>query len=156
MAFRCDGDRIGELGVGDIANEVLEYAFAFFETVGHLLKNGRYVGGVIAQTFYVGAQIMCWTFIIQYAGNELGISKADAQGYNLIAMIVFVSSRFICTFLLKFFSPGGLLGTLAIAGGALVCGAIFIEGMPGLYCLMGVSAFLVEKDTRSQRAAAPA
>ncbi len=109
-------------------------------TLKRLFKNRKYLEGVVAQAFYVGAQIMCWTFIIQYAGNELGISKADAQGYNLIAMVVFVSSRFICTFLLKFFSPGGLLGTLAVAGGALVCGAIFIEGMTGLYCLMGVSA----------------
>lgn len=109
-------------------------------TLKRLFTNAKYIEGVVAQAFYVGAQIMCWTFIIQYAGNELGISKADAQGYNLIAMIVFVSSRFICTFLLKFFSPGGLLGTLAVVGGALVCGAIFIEGMTGLYCLMGVSA----------------
>ena len=109
-------------------------------TLKRLFSNSKYVEGVVAQAFYVGAQIMCWTFIIQYAGNELGISKSDAQGYNLIAMIVFVSSRFICTFLLKFFSPGGLLATLAVVGGVLVAGAITVTGMPGLYCLMGVSA----------------
>jgi len=98
------------------------------------------VGGVIAQAFYVGAQIMVWTFIIQYAGNELGMRASTAQGYNIIAMFIFVSSRFICTFLLKYVSPGGLLSALAIGGGALILGVIFIKGMPGLYCLMGVSA----------------
>ena len=109
-------------------------------TFARLFKNAKYIEGVVAQAFYVGAQIMCWTFIIQYAGNELGIPKDTAQGYNMVAMVIFVSSRFICTFLLKYFSPGGLLMTLAIAGFALVAGAIFIQGMTGLYCLVGVSA----------------
>lgn len=109
-------------------------------TLGRLSKNSNYVGGVIAQAFYVGAQIMIWTFIIQYAGNELGMRASTAQGYNILAMIIFVSSRFICTFLLKFVSPGGLLAALAVCGGALVIGLIFVKGMPGLYCLVGVSA----------------
>ena len=65
---------------------------------------------------------------------------AKAQKYNIVAMGIFCGSRFICTFLLKFFSPGGLLMSLAIAGGALILGTIFVTGMPGLYCLIGVSA----------------
>jgi FHS family L-fucose permease-like MFS transporter len=109
-------------------------------TLGRLFSNRKYIEGVIAQAFYVGAQIMCWTFIIQYAGSELGMAKSTAQNYNIVAMAIFVSSRFICTFLLKFFSPGGLLMTLAIGGFALITGTIFIKGMVGLYCLMGVSA----------------
>ena len=109
-------------------------------TLSRLFKNSNYVGGVIAQAFYVGAQIMIWTFIIQYADKELGMRASTAQGYNILAMIIFVSSRFICTFLLKFVSPGGLLSALAVGGGALVLGLIFIEGMTGLYCLVGVSA----------------
>jgi FHS family L-fucose permease-like MFS transporter len=83
---------------------------------------------------------MCWTFIIQYAGATLGMSKEDAQGYNIIAMIVFVSSRFICTFLLKYLSPGRLLFGLAIGGGLLTLGTIFLQGMTGLWCLVGISA----------------
>jgi len=109
-------------------------------TFGRLLHNSKYMEGVMAQAFYVGAQIMCWTFIIHYGVNELGLEKATAQNYNIVAMAIFVSSRFICTFLLKYFSPGGLLMSLAIVGFGLVGGTIFITGMPGLYCLMGVSA----------------
>jgi len=109
-------------------------------TLGRLFRNAKYLEGVVAQAFYVGAQIMCWTFIIHYGVNELGLEKATAQNYNIVAMVVFVSSRFICTFLLKYFSPGGLLMTLAIGGFALIGGTIFIGGMTGLYCLMGVSA----------------
>ncbi len=109
-------------------------------TLKRLFRNRKYLEGVVAQTFYVGVQIMCWTFIIQYGVNELGMAPKTAQGYNMIAMVIFVSSRFICTYLLKYISPGGLLMTLAIVGGGLIVGTIFIQGMFGLYCLIGVSA----------------
>jgi len=120
------------------------------QTVGNLLKNRRYVWSVVAQTFYVGVQIMIWTFIIQYAEHELGMPKATAQGYNMVAMASFVTSRFICTFLLKYFRPSELLTCLAAAGGLLVLGLIFlpnaqyVEGQYfgaywGLYCLVAVS-----------------
>lgn len=115
-------------------------AINFGPTLKRLLANPKYVEGVVAQAFYVGAQIMCWTFIIQYAENELGMPKTTAQLYNMVAMGIFVTSRFICTALLKYVSPGGLLMTLAIGGFWLVFGTIFIKGMMGLYCLVGVSA----------------
>ena len=110
------------------------------DTLARLFANKKYIEGVVAQAFYVGVQIMCWTFIIQYAENELGMTKTSAQMHNMVAMIIFVSSRFICTFLLKFFSPGGLLMNLATAGLLLILGTIFIQGIVGLYCLVAVSA----------------
>ncbi|MDR1456076.1 MAG: L-fucose:H+ symporter permease, partial [Tannerella sp.] len=109
-------------------------------TFRKLMANKRYVYAVIAQCFYVGVQIMVWTFIIQYAYNELGMKEETAQKYNMIAMAIFVSSRFICTFLLKYFRPSMLLTTLAIGGGIFTLGAIFIHGMPGLYSLIAISA----------------
>jgi MFS transporter, FHS family, L-fucose permease len=109
-------------------------------TLRRLSRNSRYLGGVVAQAFYVGAQIMCWTFIIQYAENELGMPRPEAQAYNIVAMVIFVTSRFICTYLLKFFNPGALLGVLALCGMLLVLGTIFLEGRAGLYSLVGVSA----------------
>jgi FHS family L-fucose permease-like MFS transporter len=112
----------------------------FLETVGYLVRNGRYLGGVVAQTFYVGAQIMCWTYIIHYAMGTLKMSAAEAQNHNIIAMVIFCSSRFICTYLLKYVSPGALLMGLALGALALTTGTIFIEGKVGLYCLIGISA----------------
>lgn len=109
-------------------------------TLGRISSNPRYLGGVVAQAFYVGAQIMCWTFIVQYGMNELGMEAAEAQGYNIVAMVIFVSSRFVCTYLLKFIDPGSLLGVLSVGGGLLVLGTIYLPGMTGLYCLIGVSA----------------
>ncbi len=108
--------------------------------LGRLFRTPRYLGGVVAQAFYVGAQITCWTFVVQYGVNELGMTAADAQGYNIYAMVIFVTSRFICTYLLKFVNPALLLGFLAVVGGALVVSAMTLTGMAGLYSLLAVSA----------------
>ena len=110
------------------------------ETFKYLFHNKRYLEGVVAQTFYVGAQIMCWTFIIHYATDLLGFSFAKAQTYNVVAMIIFCTSRFICTFMLKYVSPGRLLMVLAIGAMLLTLGTIFLHGLTGLYCLVGISA----------------
>ena len=106
-----------------------------------LMQNPRYYEGVIAQMFYVAAQIMCWTFIIQYADN-LGINKADAQIYNIIAMVFFVLSRFLSTFLMKYFNSKVMLAIFAVGGIVSTAGAISIEGIFGLYSLMLTSAFM--------------
>lgn len=112
----------------------------FTETISRLAANSRYVEGVVTQAFYVGAQIMCWTFIIHYGMMTLGLSAAEAQGYNIIAMVTFLTSRFACTFLLGYVRPGALLLTLAAGGILLSCGAIFLPGYAGLYSLIGISA----------------
>ncbi len=109
-------------------------------TLKRLFANKKYIEGIITQAFYVGAQIMCWTFIIQYAMQELGMPAEQAQGYNIVAMIIFCVSRFVCTYLLKYFSPGGLLMNLSIGSLVLILGTIFIKGITGLYCLVAVSA----------------
>jgi len=111
------------------------------ESFKRLIKNVKYREGVIAQVFYVAAQIMCWTFIIQYADN-LGIPKAEAQNYNIIAMTIFLSSRFISTYLMKYMNPYLLLMLFAIGGMLTTLGVIFIQGMVGLYCLIAISAFM--------------
>ena len=81
-------------------------------SIKRLFKKERFVGGVIAQLFYVGAQIMCWTYIYQYAEN-LGIENKDAINYAYAALGIFLSGRFICTYLLKFINSGKLLMILA-------------------------------------------
>ncbi len=111
------------------------------DTFKRLFKNVKYREGVIAQVFYVGAQIMCWTFIIHYADN-LGIPKATAQNYNIVAMIIFLSSRFISTMLMKYLNSRMLLMIFAIGGMVTVTGVILIQGMAGLYLLVATSAFM--------------
>ena len=106
-----------------------------------LLRNASYREGVIAQMFYVGAQIMCWTFVIQYA-ERLGLSKAQAQNYNILAMAIFLSSRFISTFLMKYINSKKLLALFGLGAVISILCVIFIQGMFGLYSLIFTSAFM--------------
>jgi len=115
-------------------------------TVKRLFSNIRYREGVVAQFFYVGVQIMCWTFIIQYGtrvfmaeGMSEHVAEVLSQKYNMIAMCLFCVSRFVCTFLLKYINPDRLLSILAVAGSLLLIGVIVIDGRLGLYCLVAVS-----------------
>ena len=111
------------------------------KTLKRLWSNKTYREGVIAQVFYVAAQIMVWTFIIQYADN-LGISKATAQNYNIAAMCLFLGGRFLSTWLMKYTDGRRLLTIFGI--GAAICslGAILIVGKAGLFCLVGISLFM--------------
>ena len=116
-------------------------------TLKRLCTLKHYREGVVAQFFYVGAQIMCWTFIIQYGtrifmGQGMAEQAAEvmSQRYNIVAMVIFCASRFICTFLLRFLNPSRLLKILAIAACCFTVGVIFLQGIFGLYCLVAVSA----------------
>ncbi|MBQ8888592.1 MAG: L-fucose:H+ symporter permease [Bacteroidaceae bacterium] len=119
----------------------------FFPTLKRIFSIARYREGVIAQFFYVGAQIMCWTFIIQYGtrifmgeGMDERSAEVLSQQYNIIAMVIFCCSRFICTFILRYLNPGLLLGILAVAGCGFTCGVILLQDIWGMYCLVAVSA----------------
>jgi len=119
----------------------------FIPTLRRIFSLPRYREGVVAQFFYVGAQIMCWTFIVHYGtryfmSQGMGEQEAEvlSQQYNIVAMAIFIVSRFISTFLMRYIRPGRLLMFFAIAGFALVSGVILIQGIFGLYCLVAVSA----------------
>ena len=128
-------------------NNDQSHSIDFLPTLKRIFSIHNYREGVIAQFFYVGVQIMCWTFIIQYGtklfmdeGMEEQAAEILSQKYNIIAMIIFCVSRFICTFILKYLSPGLLLKVLAIVACFLTCGVIAFQNILGLYCLVGISA----------------
>ena len=62
-----------------------------------------------------------------------------SQKYNIVAMVIFCISRFVCTLMLKYVNPGQLLKVLAIAASLCVLGVIFLQNIYGMYCLVGVS-----------------
>lgn len=119
----------------------------FLPTLKRIFCIRHYREGVIAQFFYVGAQIMCWTFIIQYGtrlfmSQGMGEKAAEvlSQQYNIVAMIIFCVSRFVCTFILRYLNPGLLLKILAIVACVFTVGVISLQNIWGMYCLVGVSA----------------
>ena len=110
-------------------------------TMRNLWHNRVYREGVLTQMFYVAAQIMVWTFIIQYADN-IGISKATAQNYNIVAMSLFLCGRFLSTWLMKYIDGRRLLTIFGISAALCSLGAVLIVGKVGLWCLVGISLFM--------------
>lgn len=140
--------------------------YGIMATIKRICRIPRYREGVVAQFFYVGVQIMSWTFIIQYGtrvlmqagdytaferfiGGLLGLDTSGvmiernaevlSQGYNILAMLGFCTSRFVCTFLMRYVSPGWLLRLMAILGAIFMAGVVCFDGRAGIYCLVAVS-----------------
>ena len=111
---------------------------------GRLLRNKQYRRGVIAQFFYVGAQIGIWSFTIRIVMQELSITEAPASTIYLISIVGFCLSRFVYTWLMKFFAPTKLL--LFGAAMSLACTAVVICTAGSGWLLVGalilISAFM--------------
>ena len=115
-------------------------------TLRRLVTLKRYREGVVAQFFYVGAQIMCWTFIIQYGtrvfmaeGMEEQAAEVLSQRFNIYAMLFFICSRFIATWLMRWISPAHLLTIFGILAMVFTTGVILSHDRTGVYCLVCVS-----------------
>ena len=124
-----------------------EHHAPLLPAVKRLWANKPYRNGVVAQFFYVGAQITCWTFIIQYGtrvfmAEGMGEQAAEvlSQRYNIVAMVLFCLMRFVNVLLMKRFRPGRLLAVFAAVALLLLCGVILLGGRTGIYCLVAVSA----------------
>lgn len=111
-------------------------------TFSRLAKNKKYVFGVLAQFFYVGAQIGVWSFTIRLVMEELGYVEAQAATLYLVSIIGFCASRFVYTWLMKYVSPVKLL----VEGGVLsaVCTLIVVlsDGWVAVVALVLISAFM--------------
>src|SRR5690606_17214671 len=108
-------------------------------SVKRLSKNAKYVWGVVAQFFYVGAQIGVWSYSIRYVMEELNVNESEAANYYMIALVLFAISRFICTALMKLVSPEILLISLTALAMACTGVVIFSGGIIGVYALTAIS-----------------
>ena len=109
-----------------------------------LLDNKNYKRGVLTQAFYVGSQIMCWTYIFQYVDNlndNLGLNLT-ATYFNVAAMISFLSGRWIGTILMRRINPAKLLMYFGLGGVLCSAGAILLQNIMGLISLVGISMFM--------------
>ena len=113
------------------------------EAFKRLLHVRNYREGLIAEFFYIGAQICIFTYILVY-GKHLfmseGMLELEAEAlvsrYSMGAFIIFAAMRFLSTWLLTFIAPGRLLSAMAIIGTLAVTGCIIFTDRNGLYCLL--------------------
>lgn len=111
-------------------------------TFKRLFKNKLYIWGVVAQFFYVGAQIGVWSFTIRIVMNTLGWTEKSAASIYLTSIICFSVSRFIFTWLMRYVKASRLLIIASL--GAMVCtvGVVFGGGMALVVFLIGISVFM--------------
>ena len=119
------------------------------QSLKKLFTNVTYREGVVAQFFYVGAQITCWTFIIQLGTDILmaegyteQMAEIKSQQLNIIAMVLFCCSRFISTWLMKYISPAKMLAVYALFAAVAIVVVIMNQGRLSLYSLVATSAFM--------------
>ncbi|SDS08028.1 MFS transporter, FHS family, L-fucose permease [Maribacter dokdonensis] len=122
-------------------NKHQEAKVVFKDSVKRLWKQPKFAFGVVTQAFYVGAQIMCWTYVYQYA-ETLAIDAKSAVWYGLAGYIVFLIGRTIGTALMAKIDSGKLLMLFGLGGMLTLLGAIFLPGMLGIYSLVATSLFM--------------
>jgi len=123
---------------------VHEEKMSISESFKKLWANKNYKNGVVAQAFYVGAQILCWTFMYQYVDNinaTYGLN-ITATNYNIAAMLLFLTGRWIGTAMMKTINPSKMLIYFGLGGIICATGAILLQGMPGLISLISISIFM--------------
>ena len=108
-------------------------------TFQKLLGNSNYKWGVVAQFFYVGAQIGVWSYTIRYIMVELDLNESGAANYYLAALILFTIARFVFTGLLKKYRGSVLLIYSSFTAVLLLFFVIFAGGFIGAFALVGIS-----------------
>ncbi|HEY2203389.1 MAG TPA: L-fucose:H+ symporter permease [Pseudonocardia sp.] len=121
------------------AREHVEGDEAFLPTMRRLMRNPHYRFGVITQFFYVGAQTCTWTFTIQYIESSLDASAVTGGLFLQYSMIVFLISRFVFTYLMRFISPPRLLLAASVVAVLLNVVVILSPNIVGAWALVMVS-----------------
>ena len=115
---------------------------SLINTFGRLAKNKKYIGGVVAQFFYVGAQIGVWSFTIRLVMKELGYVEAQAATLYMISIIGFCASRFVYTWLMKYVAPVRLLAAGSVLSAMCALVVVMADGWVAVIALVLISAFM--------------
>ena len=115
---------------------------SLINTFSRLAKNKKYIWGVVAQFFYVGAQIGVWSFTIRLVVKELGYVEAQAATLYLISIIGFCASRFVYTWLMKYVAPVRLLAAGSVLSAVCALVVVLAGGWVAVIALVLISAFM--------------
>lgn len=105
-------------------------------------KHKHLTWAVVAQFFYVGAQVCITSFLILFATKAAGITEKDAAYYSSAAGLAFMVGRFVGTFLMKFVTPPKLLAIYSVCCILLSLVTIFGSGIITLYAIIGIAFFM--------------
>lgn len=109
---------------------------------GRLLRNPHLMLAVVAQFFYVGAQVSTWSTLIPYIRAYTSAGERTA-GYLLTATLVALAiGRVVSTWLMRFIRPDRMIGFYAVTNIALLSFGVLHPGMDGAYAILATSFFM--------------
>jgi FHS family L-fucose permease-like MFS transporter len=112
------------------------------QSILHAFRHKHLTWAVVAQFFFVGAQVCVFSLFLLYATKSADIDEVKAADYLGICGLAFLVGRFLGTFLMKYISPGKLLTTYAIANILLSIVAIAAHGMITVYAAILICFFM--------------
>jgi FHS family L-fucose permease-like MFS transporter len=113
------------------------------KSILHTLRHKHLLGAVVAQFFYVGAQVCVFSFFILFAVKSSGIDKIKAADYlGWGCGMAFMVGRFVGTFVMKYIAPPKLLALYSFISVVLCIVAITTEGMVPVYAVIGIAFFM--------------
>ena len=112
------------------------------EVSGSITREKNLMLGVLAQFFYVGAQVCISSFFIRFSDKVAGIAEKPAALFLSVALLGFMVGRFAGTFLMKYVAPPRLLALYSILNFLLLIVAVVTHGKFSVYLLIGVEFFM--------------
>lgn len=112
------------------------------ETSTSIFKEKNLIAGVVAQFFYVGAQVCVSSFFIRFSAHAAGIEEKSAAYFLSGALFGFMIGRFVGTALMRFISPARLLALYSVINVLLLIIAAVTAGKTAVYALIGVEFFM--------------
>jgi len=107
-----------------------------------LFRHRHFLFAVVAQFFYVGAQVGTWSYFISYV-QEYAHQSEKVAGYFLTGTLAaFGVGRFASAWLMRFINPGKLMGSYSVVNMILVALAVLMPGWLGLWCVLLTSFFM--------------
>jgi FHS family L-fucose permease-like MFS transporter len=107
-----------------------------------LFKYPHFIQAVIAQFFYVGAQVGTWSYLIQYVQDYTHQSEKVAGYFLTGTLVVFLVGRFLATYLMQFVQPSKLMGFYSIINVLLVAIGVLLPGWTGFWSIFLTSFFM--------------
>lgn len=112
------------------------------KNIVHALKHKHLSWAVVAQFFYVGAQVSVFSLFILYTTKSANLTEIKAADFLGACGIAFLIGRFLGTFLMKFIAPQKLLAVYAAINILLSVVAITVSGMITVYAVIGICFFM--------------
>ena len=109
---------------------------------GGALKSGKLKWGILAQFFYVGAQVCVGSFFIKMATTSSGMDEDSAAKYLGFYGLAFMLGRYTGTFAMKYIAPRKLLGIYALINIGLCLVAVAGTGIAVVYVLICIAFFM--------------